>query len=126
FYGIAPVGTKVTLKIEKENDSNTGRDLVFSTTSSANESSRFGINVTDKLIKQEYFINLSSVNPQGDYVELPEFKLNIGRTGILKKIDEILKPNNIIPTSKPKTQKQINIPNKPPVKQKHCFLFLCW
>ena len=126
FYGIAPVGTKVTLKIEKENDSNTGRDLVFSTTSSANESSRFGINIMDKLESREYFINLSSVNPQGDYVELPEFKLNIGRTGILKKIDKILKPNNIIPTSKFIKQKQVNIPNKPLVKQKRCFLFICW
>ena len=126
FYGIAPVGTKVTLKIEKENDSNSGRDLVFSTTSSANESSRFGINVTDKLIKQEYFVNLSAVNPQGDYVELPEFKLNVGGTGILQKIEEILKPNNIVPTSKFIKQKQVNIPNKPLVKQKRCFLFICW
>jgi len=130
FYGIAPVGSKVTLRIEKENDSNTGRDLVLNTTSSTNESSRFGINLTDKLnTKTEYFINLSAVNPQGDYVELPEFKLNVGGsggTGILRNIEKIFKPKNVVPTS----TKGVNhiVPPKAGdnVVKKHCFLWLCW
>ncbi len=129
FYGIAPVGTKVTLKIEKENDSNTGRDLVFNTTSSANESSRFGINISEKLTKQEYFINLSAVNPQGDYVELPEFKINVGETGILQKIEEILKPKNVVPT--PTKKKGVSsldprLHGDDKTVKKHCFLFICW
>ena len=135
FYGIAPVGTKVTLKIEKENDSNTGRDLVFNTTSSANESSRFGINITDKLTKQEYFINLSAINPQGDYVELPEFKLNVGGSNnlsnnIIQKIEEIIKPkkvNNYI-DSRLRGNDRENSSDSKIVKtvKKHCFLWLCW
>ncbi|MFH1959365.1 MAG: FG-GAP-like repeat-containing protein [Patescibacteria group bacterium] len=134
LYGIAPVGTKVTLKIEKENDNKSGRDLVFSKTSTADDSSRFGINVTDKLVKQEYFINLSAVNPQGDYTEIPEFQLVVGGSSnstvaktpskslttiqsVLESTNEVLAP---VTTPLPK-------PIEPPKESnKHCFLWWCW
>lgn len=124
FYGIAPVGTQVTLRIEKENSTKSGRDLVLNTTSLANEASRFGINVTDKLAKQEYFVNLSAINTQGDYVEFPEFKLKVSSWKIIENINS-QKEEAPVPEPTLTEEKPVEV-DKPAPKQKHCFLFICW
>lgn len=134
FYGIAPVGTKVTLKIEKDNDTKSGRDLILNTTSQANESSRFGINVTDKLEKREYFIALSATNFQGDYVEIPEFTLKVGSNGtstIAKSLTNSFTTIQSVLESKDKELSPVTTPlpkptGPPQASNKHCFLWWCW
>ena len=77
FYGITTINTKVKLKIKSEK---LKTEIEEQTT--ANPQSRFGINITSPLNPGEYTVSLSAQNPQGDYAEIPEFKLTIGREAL--------------------------------------------
>ena len=78
FYGIAWGSAKVELKLVEQNCS-TNCEKIFST--SANQDSRFGINVPkgELFWGKKYTVNLSS-SYDDKYTELPEFTLNIGKS----------------------------------------------
>lgn len=75
FYGIANVGASVTLKLSRIKSDGTTEDTSFNTT--ANDSSRYGINISPALKAGIYTVELSASNDRGDYVEIPSFSLKI-------------------------------------------------
>jgi len=127
FVGIAPIDSKVTLRIEKDNQFKTGRDLVFSSTVIADKSSRFNIS-TPKLDNQDtYYVNLSAVNTSNDYTEIPEFKMNTKTSPKIKTKPQVLGDTTVSPTPTLRVVKpKETTPTPPQVKTQTCILWWCW
>ena len=133
FYGIAPTESKVTVVIKDPKEINNSSEIIRRETI-ANSESRFGINIdsSDNLTSdKEYTVNLISTNSQGDYVEIPEFKLKVQSFKATSDTHQT-QANPIKLTTSPTTTttyKTTNRPSSPtptPSSQKHCFLFVCW
>jgi len=77
FYGIAPVNYTVNLKITPTDTGSNGNSQPLTFSTQVNPDSRFGINVTPPLDSGDYTVKLSATNDSGDYVEIPEFGVEI-------------------------------------------------
>ncbi len=80
FYGIAPVGTTVELTLTKDNSNNIGvteRTQVASHSTTANQSSEWGINLESPLTTGNYYLTLIATNFQDNFAILKDIPIKL-------------------------------------------------